>query len=185
MAWSSFANWFNLSHNALKNFRNSAKYFRNGKILLKRYVFYPQKTTFFRTQNILKLSGNPVIQSSISLGWYPTLQSYIKLSHCLSIFTTQSQHSHHPQYQFKKQRLNSNRVLVVRNLSLNQQQSHQVVLNYMKFLQLGTLLKRLTSGLKSFCCCFTFLGPPRKKSEPLLGLEVIPVIFFFLAWMGL
>ena len=105
MAWSSFANWFNLSHNALKNFLNSAKYFRNGSEMVR---FLPQKNTFFRTQMILKLSGNPVILSSISLGWYPTLQSYIKLSHCLRIFTTQSQHSHHPQYQLKKQRLNSN-----------------------------------------------------------------------------
>ena len=130
----------------VRNTSETVKYFQNGSEMIR---FLPQKTTFFRTQMILKLSGNPVIQSSISLGRYPTLQSYIKLSHCLRIFTTQSQHSHHPQYQLKKQRLNSNRVLVVRNLSLNQQ-SHQVVLNYMKFLQLGTLLKRLTSGLKSW-----------------------------------
>ena len=168
MAWSSFVNWFNLSHNALKNFRNSAKYFQNGKILPKQFwnsTFFTPKNTFFRTQMILKLSGNPVIQSSISLGWYPTLQSYIKLSHCLRIFTTQSQHSHHPQYHLKKQRLNWNRVLVVRKLSLNQQ-SHQVVLNYMKFLQLGTLLKRLTSGLKSWSW-----NPEKPTTELQKGLQ--------------
>ena len=162
MAWSSFANWFNLSHNALKNFRNGVKYFWNGSETVH---FLPPKNTFFRTQMILKLTGNPVIQSSISLGWYPTLQYYIKLSHCLRIFTTQSQHSHHPQYHLKKQRLNWNRVLVVRKLSLNQQ-SHQVVLNCMKFLQLGTLLKRLTSGLKSWSW-----NPEKPTTELQKGLQ--------------
>ena len=145
----------------MQNTSETIKYFRNCSETV---CFLPPKNTFFRTQMILKLSGNPVIQSSISLGWYPTLQSYIKLSHCLRIFTTQSQHSHHPQYQFKKQRLNSNRVLVVRNLS--HQQNHQVVLNYMKFLQLGTLLKRLTSGLKSWSW-----NPEKPTTELQKGLQ--------------
>ena len=49
----------------VRNTSETVKYLRNGSETVH---FLPQKTTFFRTQMILKLSGNPVIQSSISLG---------------------------------------------------------------------------------------------------------------------
>ena len=49
----------------VQNTSETVKYFRNGSEMIR---FLPSKTTFFRTQMILKLSGNPVIQSSTSLG---------------------------------------------------------------------------------------------------------------------